>query len=285
MSFKNSYPLITCLLLALSSIAQGTGFGQKDSLNHRDLNNEKQGHWIVYNENGKYKGYEDGQLVEEGEYVNNKKSGIWSKFYPNGNMKHELTFANNVANGYAKIYYRSGQLQEEGIWKVNRWIGDYKYYYEDGNKQYEWSYNSSGKREGEQLYFHENGVVKYLGDWANGQKAGELREYYADGSVKAIKQFNEGKIQPTATVNLIQGKEFDGNERKFNGIVTPRTMTKGYLVDGFNKVMNADGSISKEGEFKNKKLVNGKEYVYENGQIVKTIIYTGGSRSIQETVE
>ncbi len=285
MSYKRSYPLILCLLLALSSIAQGNGFNQKDTLNHRDLNNEKQGHWIIYNENGKYKGYEEGQLVEEGEYVNNKKSGIWTKYYPNGNKKHELTFANNVANGYAKIYYRSGQLQEEGVWKVNRWIGDYRYYYENGTLQYQWSYNSSGKREGQQLYFHENGVVKYIGDWANGQEAGELRAYYADGSLKDIKQFNEGKIKPTETVSHVQGKVFDGNERKYNGVVKQKVLNMGVLVDGFNKVMNADGTVAKEGQFKNKKLVDGKEYVYENGQVVKTIIYADGNRSSEEAVD
>jgi len=285
MYYKKSHPLIMCLLLALTSIAHGSGFNHKDTLNLRDQNNEKQGHWVIYNENGKYKGYEEGQLVEEGEYLNNKKSGIWTKYYPNGNVKHELTFANNVANGYAKIFYRSGQLQEEGVWKVNRWIGGYKYYYEEGNLQYEWGYNSSGKREGQQMYYHENGVVKYIGDWANGQEAGELREYYTDGSVKAVRQFNNGKVQPMATVNHIQGKEFDGNERKYSGIGEPKAMAIGYLVDGFNRIMNADGTVSKEGEFKNKKLVNGKVYVYENGQIVKTIFYVGGTRSGEEIVE
>lgn len=274
-----------CLILAVGTVAQSFGYNRTDSLNQRDQNNEKQGYWIVYNENGKYKGYEEGQKVEEGEYVNNKKSGIWTKYYPNGNKKHELTFANNVANGYAKIYYRSGQLQEEGVWKVNRWVGEYKYYYEDGTMQYSWNYNSSGKREGEQLYFHTNGMLKYIGDWANGQEAGELREYYTDGSIKAIKQFDEGQIKPTETVNHPQGKEFDGNEKIHFGKPKPKTMARGVLADGFNKIMNADGTVSKEGQFKDKKLVEGKEYIYEGGKVVKTVIYADGARVGEESVE
>lgn len=273
------------VILACSAVAQSTEIHQRDSINQRDGQNEKQGWWKVYNHTGKYKGYAKDQLVEEGEYLNNKKTGVWTKYYPNGNKKHELTFANNVANGYAKIYYRSGQVQEEGVWKMNRWIGDYKYYYEDGSTQYEWSYNSSGKREGEQKYYHENGMLKYIGDWANGQEANELREYYADGSLKSIKQFDNGKIKPTETKNFVQAKEYDGNEKKFNGKPKPKTLARGTLVDGFNRIMNADGTVSKEGDFKNRKLVNGKEFIYEDGKVVKAIIYANGTRTGEETVD
>jgi antitoxin component YwqK of YwqJK toxin-antitoxin module len=276
MFYRRSYPLIICFLIAISAIAQGNGIHQRDSLNHRDLNNEKQGHWIIKNQNGKYKGYSEGQLVEEGEYVNNRKSGTWTKYYPNGNMKHELTFANNVANGYAKIYYRSGQLQEEGVWKVNRWIGDYNYYYEDGNKQYSWSYNSSGKREGEQVYYHENGTLKFVGDWANGQEAGELKEYYADGSLKSVRQFDNGKIKPELTKNIIQGKDFDGNEKTYSGKKARKAMTEGQLAEGYNKVFNADGTVSKEGLFKKRKLINGKSYIYKDGIMIKVYVYANG---------
>jgi antitoxin component YwqK of YwqJK toxin-antitoxin module len=43
--------------------------------------------------------------------------------------------------------------------------------------------------------------------------------------------------------------------------------------------MNADGTVSKEGVFKDKKLIDGKVYVYENGQLVSTVVYQGGKKS------
>jgi antitoxin component YwqK of YwqJK toxin-antitoxin module len=128
-------------------------------------------------------------------------------------------------------------------------------------------------------------MLKYIGDWANGQETGELREYYADGSLKSNKYFNNGKIKPAETRNHVQGKEFDGNEKKHFGKPKPKSLAKGTLVDGFNRIMNADGTVSKEGEFKNKKLVDGKQFIYENGKVVKAIIYANGRKSGEETVD
>ena len=283
MQAKSTITYLIILVSVLVATAQSSG-NTGDSINVRDANNQKQGWWKVYNTDGKYKGYENGQLVEEGEYVNNRKTGVWTKYYPNGNKKHELTFANNIANGYAKIYYRNGQLQEEGIWKMNRWSGQYKYYYPDGTMKYDWNYNASGKREGEQKYFHENGVLQYLGSWKNGNENGELVEYHEDGSIKAKRFFEGGKIEPSKTVNLPAGKEFDENAKLYSGKPKPKQIAKGEFVDGYNKLMNADGTVSKEGVFKDKKLIDGKVYVYENGQLVSTVVYQGGKKIGEEVV-
>lgn len=272
------------LVMFATAFGQGFEIEKGDTINRRDASNQKQGWWKIYNNDGKFMGYETNQLVEEGEYLNNKKTGVWTKYYPNGNKKHELTFANNVANGYAKIYYRNGQLQEEGIWKMNVWAGDYKYYFENGNLKYEWTYNSSGKREGQQKYYHENGMLMYLGDWKDGKEAGELVEYYEDGSIRAKRYFNAGTIIPEKTVDLVQGKAFDENVKKYSGKAGPKQLGRGEIVDGFNKLMNPDGTVSKEGTFKDKKLVDGKVYVYENGKLVRTLNYQGGKKVGEEAV-
>jgi antitoxin component YwqK of YwqJK toxin-antitoxin module len=285
MKVKTFITHLFLLTTFLVTSAQSSSIGNGDSLNMKDASNQKQGWWKVYNTDGKYKGYEMGQLVEEGEYLNNRKTGVWTKYYPNGNKKHELTFANNIANGYAKIYYRTGELQEEGIWKMNRWAGQYKYYYPDGTLKYDWNYNSSGKREGEQKYFHENGVLQYIGDWKAGNESGELLEYYEDGSIKAKRYFEDGKVEPDKTVNLVEGKEFDENVKKYSGKPRPKSISKGEMVNGYNKILNSDGTVRQEGTFKDKKLIDGKVYEYENGQVVKTIIYEGGKRMGEETLQ
>lgn len=279
--------LLLCGMMILSATGSAQSFDVEsgDTINLRDANGEKQGTWKIYNTDGKYRGYEVGQLVEEGQYRNSKKTGVWTKYYPNGNKKHELTFADNVANGYAKIYYRSGQLQEEGIWKGNRWSGQYKYYFENGNLKYDWSYNSSGKREGEQRYFHENGVLMYLGEWKQGKEAGELLEFYEDGSVKARRYFDEGKVIPEKTESLVQGKEFDERVKKYSGKPARKALGKGEVVDGYNKLLNKDGTVDVEGVFKNKKLMDGKRYEYEAGKLVRVITYENGAKTGSEQVQ
>ena len=276
---------ILSLFLTVGILNSWAQDAANSAVNQKDASNQKQGWWKVYNTDGKYKGYEIGQLVEEGEYLNNRKTGVWTKYYPNGNKKHELTFANNIANGYAKIYYRDGQIQEEGIWKMNRWSGQYKYYFPDGTLKYDWNYNSSGKREGQQKYFHENGVLMYLGEWKNGKEKGELVEYYEDGSIKMKRYFEDGNVLPERTIELEAGKEFDENVKLYSGKPKPKKIARGELVDGYNKVMNADGTVSKEGTFKDKYLIDGKVYEYENGKVVKTIIYEGGKKIGEESAQ
>jgi antitoxin component YwqK of YwqJK toxin-antitoxin module len=267
--------------LQLQVSAQSFELFKGDTINKKDAAGMKQGRWLVFNKDGKHVGYGENQLVEEGRYADNKKTGVWLKFWPNGQKKHEITFANNIASGFAKFYYKSGNLQEEGMWESNKWVGEYRYYFENGNKQYEWKYNASGKREGEQVYYHENGKPLYIGTWANGNEQGELVEYYDDGSVHARRYFNAGKIDPAKTVDLVKGKENEGRAAKYSGVVQKvqaesKQMGHGQIVDGYNKLLNADGTVSKEGIFKSKKLIDGKVYHYEGGKLVSTEEYKGG---------
>jgi len=277
--------MVLISLPALNVLSQSFEMHKGDTINRRDASDMRYGWWKVINQDGKFKGYAEGAVVEEGEYINNKKNGVWTKYYPEGTKKHELTFTNNVANGYAKIYYRNGNLQEEGMWQQNKWAGQYKYYNENGNMKYDWNYNSAGKREGQQKYFHENGVLMYLGEWKNGNEAGELIEYYEDGSIRTKRYFNNGKIEEGKTKELVQGKEFDENAKKYSGRVQkPAARATGEIVDGFNRLFDKSGNLSKEGEFKNKQLVDGKAYVYEGSRLVKTLIFKGGVQVGEEGV-
>lgn len=296
--------MITLILFFCFQIgyAQSSTEGE---INKKDANNMKQGHWIIYNENGKYAGYDDGQKVEEGDYLNNKKVGIWIKYYPNGNINHEITMANNIPNGYAKFYYKNGKLQEEGMWQNNKWVGEYKYYHENGAVFYKWNYNSSGKREGHQEYHHENGNMMIEGDWANGKEAGVIKEYYEDGSLKVEKNFNEGKIDPSATKTYQIGKIYHPDAKKPDQKAAATTIVKeeadnetasitaapvvkieaknsnpGYLEDGYHTTYNSKGKKLKEGEFKDGKLIEGKEFQYsDGGQLEKTFTVKNGVRT------
>jgi len=290
---------VLCFNIAL---AQASGDGDN---NQKDANNMKQGHWIVYNQDGKFPGYDDGMKVEEGDYLNNKKVGVWTKYYPNGNKEHEITFANNVANGYAKFYYKDGTIQEEGMWQNNKWVGQYKYYHENGQVFYSWNYNSSGKREGHQEYYYENGNKMIEGDWANGNEQGVLKEYYEEGSLKDEKTFNNGKIDPAATKNYPVGKIYPPGFKKPEVKVTVIAKTEenteakqdsasvavvqekaeqakplGFLEDGFHTTYNAKGKKLKEGTFVSGHLIDGKEFFYnDKGELAKTVVVKDGTRT------
>jgi antitoxin component YwqK of YwqJK toxin-antitoxin module len=211
---------IVFLLFSITAFSQTSETYKGKKVNEKDAAGQKQGHWVILNSGGKFPGFAEGELTEEGNYLDNKKIGIWTKYYPGGIKKHELTFTNNQPNGYAKFYYKDGLLQEEGMWKDNKWVGEYRYYHENGNLFYNWVYNAQGKREGVQQYFHENGNLMIEGTWKEGSESGLLKEYYENGSVKAEKYFsvgtvNAGKVNGVEVGSMSTGKIENGTVKNY----------------------------------------------------------------------
>lgn len=271
-------------IISCTSFAQTFEMYKGDTINRKDPQDQRQGHWLVFNKSNSNPGYAEGQLVEEGDYFNNKKVGVWKKFYPNNKLKSEIAFANNQPNGLAKFYYENGRLQEEGNWKERKWVGNYKYYHENGVLFYDWQFNADGKREGTQKYYYANGNPMYEGDWREGKESGILKEYYENGSLKAEKYFNDGKIDPGTSKNYDLGNPV---ERPKAPVVLPAAEPKkeeipkeiGAIPDGqFTTYYKGDKTkIEKEGIFKDKKLVDGKHLIYDaSGKLIKTLFFKNG---------
>lgn len=297
---------IVFLVFSITAFSQTSETYKGKKVNEKDAAGQKQGHWVILNTGGKFPGFAEGELVEEGDYLDNKKIGIWTKYYPGGIKKHELTFTNNQPNGYAKFYYKDGLLQEEGMWKDNKWVGEYRYYHENGNLFYNWVYNASGKREGVQQYFHENGNLMIEGNWKEGSESGLLKEYYENGSVKAEKMFTTGKIEDATVKNYEQSKVFDDAAPKAkklaesikqqhqvkttasiaSGIATAKeekAVNVGMIGDGQKTTYNKFGKPLLSGIFKNSMLIDGKENVYaDDGTYLKTYIVKEGKRVSEE---
>ena len=230
-----------------------------DTINKVDKNNMKQGHWVYTNQIKKLPNYLIDQVIEEGDYSDDSKTGKWFFYYNNDQVKHVVTYLNNRPNGYAIFYYRNGSKKEEGIWKNNKWIGDYKYYYENGNLRNDWKYNSSGKRTGDQKYYHKNGQLQIEGKWANGNEAGIIIEYYNDGSVKSERIYINGKI------NNSLGKNFKITEKAGKVTIKPTIKKE---IDSLNMPI----VLNKKEEIKNNTPWNGtgtKSFLNKKGQVVR----------------
>ena len=145
-----------------------------DTVNVVDANGMKQGLWLNFDSS-------NSKVIEKGTYKDNKKDGEWIQFFPNGNLKHKINFRGGIANGAAMFYYENGKLWEKGTWVIDHWVGAYQFFYPSGQIAYDWKYNKIGKRTGEQKYYHENGNVKYVGDWENGKTVGSLKIYSQEG--------------------------------------------------------------------------------------------------------
>ena len=257
-----------------------------NALNTIDEKSRKQGHWICYGKDKDVPGYKDEDKVEEGHYKDNRKSGVWKKYFTTGILQSEITYVKGKPNGYAKIYHANGQLKEEGIWKANKWIGDYTRYYENENPHHEFHFGTKGKREGEQTYYHKNGQKMIQGTWVKGKESGTLTEWYEDGSIKSEKKFNGGTLDEASVRLYAPSQEVMSlAAHKEEVIGTGVAVTKDEEIrtietfdgNGKHKLYNKSLQISKDGDFVNNKLIDGKWYRYNRDGILQSIeVYKDG---------
>jgi len=264
------------------------GDTSSDSLNVTDKNNQKQGFWIFYGKDKPLEDYEAEDKVEEGRFRDNRKSGIWKKYFATGILQNEITYQNSVPNGHSKLYYANGQLEQEGIWKRTKWTGNYVRYYENGNKYLEFKYNAIGKREGTQKYFYPDGTLMIEGEWKDGKENGIVKEFWPDGSPKSEKNFEGGILDQTSVKTYPKPEAVAAAEAK---IVEPEGEgIKLADTDYIRKVgtFTGDGEhtfydknhlqITKSGVFKDHKLVDGKWHRYnKSGILLRIEVYMNGS--------
>lgn len=283
--------LLTFLSLFLLSNTQSQTFELvgKDSLNKIDIAGKKQGKWIL---RGKHKPgtcYQPDQKIEEGKYGDNRKTGSWIEYFCNGNMKNKLTFVNGRPDGYAIMYHDNGKISEEGNWKISKWVGNYKLYYDNGQIQHEFVFSPAGKRDGPQKYFYDNGTVAIEGNFSNGKESGLIKEFYENGDVKAEKNYADG------AVDLASIKEFQPKKplviKSDNPVENaPKIVLKPdekpneavgkkgpIILNGQYTLYNKSKQITKDGVFKENRLMDGKAFIYdENGILTRVSVYKGG---------
>jgi antitoxin component YwqK of YwqJK toxin-antitoxin module len=275
-------PIFICSISVGQSLPSYT-IENGDTLNFTDANNLKQGFWKIFGRMRKAPGYQPDQVVEEGEYANSRKQGIWKKFFSTGKTKSEIEYKNSRPNGKYKTYFENGQVEEEGNWKSNRNTGDFKRYYENGQVSQQFAFNTSGKRDGDQTYFYENGQVMIEAKIEAGKEQ-FVKEYYEDGSVKSEKSYIDGKLDAANTkvyesTTPVEEKKDEGVEK----VVTIDKKTEeandgdGFNGTGYKKMYNKNKELSKVGVFENFRLMDGKFYRYDaDGILFRIEIFKKG---------
>ena len=253
-----------------------------DTINFKDDNGKKQGWWIIFGKSSsRHRGFAPDAKVEEGEYVNSRKTGIWKKYWPNENLRSEITYKSGRPNGPFTSYYEEGEgkIEEKGTWKGNRYTGSFERRHRNGEVAQKLEFNESGKREGKQQFFYENGQVELEFSVNNGIENGELNRYYPNGDLKETKIFNNGQVDPTSIKNYDPVKpEVVIKEDPVVPVKTAKTDEElkpnaavGFVKDGYNKLYNKSKQITQDGIFKRGKLNTGKWYRYNSDGILQRI--------------
>lgn len=253
---------------------------EQEELNQVDEQGRKQGKWIVYGKDRPSKGYPNDSKIEEGKYDNNRKTGIWVMYYPNGNVRTKGEFKYGRPKGEFTKYYEDGTIKQEGNFTGRSFQGTMKQYHPNGKVAIEKTFNDQGKTEGPVTHYYPNGQIEYKYETSNGVPTGKAIRYYPNGDVKEITEFSDGKVVSQEPKERVNPPYKDNSADKAKDAPEMKGETNAAqkkVRDGYNKTYNENGDILQDGEFKNGKLWNGKQYIYdEDGILLKIEIYKDG---------
>ncbi|MAY84137.1 MAG: hypothetical protein CMP59_08395 [Flavobacteriales bacterium] len=244
------------------------------------------GQWYIKAGPNHNDGYQTGDLIEEGKYENGRKQGLWKKYYPGGKLKSEITYVNSRPKGPYTLYYKNGKVEEKGNWERTKNTGSFKRYHPNGKLAQDFNFTATGKRTGEQKYFYENGQLRLVGTWQEGQETGQMKEYYENGDLMAVKNFNNGVLDKASVQayaskspqqDPLQKQMAAGKDMNIKATSADNPNQGGFDGNGYRKLYNRDKQISKDGTFRNYRLIDGKYYIYDdNGILQRIMVFKAG---------
>lgn len=258
--------LVSLLFLSTLGNAQ-TPTATADTINRVDAASLKQGYWVTNDKFTK-------RTLEEGRYIDNKKTGIWNIYFPTGKLQCSINYILGKPNGAAKLYHENGNLAEVGTWVNDKWVGEYKLYYPSGTMAYSWNFDETGKRTGVQKYFYENGKPMYEGEWKQGKNSSNLTIFDDKGAKIGERVYNDSKFSETLMIN----------NSPTDTLLAPAKEYRDFNLTGNSTIVNFNGKVDKSGYFMKGKLMNGTSFEYDaKNNLVRKIIYRDGE--IFKTVE
>lgn len=284
--FRNCIALLLLFAAVFSSQSAYT-HSSTDTLNPKntnllDNNGMRQGYWRITGTMLNEPGYRKDQVAEEGHYLDNKRNGVWKKYYPTGVLRSEIHYENNHPRGLYTTYYDNGSIEETGDWQGNRNVGSFKRYHRNGSLSQDFTFNPQGKRDGEQRYYYPNGELQMTVEVENGTAHGMLKNYDIEGKIKSEKRLVNGKVdEQSVKIYKTAGKQkFEEPQMPIEEL-TPAATDKTNIVPfkdtGFNTLYNRNQQITQVGEFVNGTLWNGKWHRYDSdGLLRKVEVYKGG---------
>lgn len=296
-------------MLLLLIVLINAHFGKAQDPINCGPNTPKNGYWVIMGKDRPTLNYPLDGKVEEGNYVNNRKEGVWIKYHNDGvTPKLKGEYKNNRPNGRFTKFFPSGLVSESGNFNGKHYIDTLYRYWENGNLRFCGIYDTYGESIVDSFfYYQENNCLDYTLVFSRSTNLKETITYSRDScnSILSI----EGKSQ---SVTICYGP----NIRPVNPVIHEEIVPTTYTIDstsinndwisvreikfyeespslplfhsvrlksgapqkdGYLKFYNKDDEIFLDGNFKDYQLWDGKVYVYDpDGILLRVKIYKEG---------
>lgn len=272
------------LLVIISLIFFPSLIGQNfcQSQNGYNSNGKKTGKWIFKGKHHPRSGYSSNTKVEEGNFIEGRKEGMWIKYHRDGKtIRLKGHYANNRPSGFYIRYHKNAKKIEEANFIQDKYKGVYNRYYNNGKLAYSGNYNNKGEESGLIKYYFKNGKIQMEYMAKNGKPFGKIKNYYKNGSLKS-EIILDGAGKKKSAINYEPSIEkpvqvIEKKPERAPVVKNPNTHGVSFEFFGYNKVYNSNDEIWMDGIFKNGKLWDGKLYIYdEDGIIQKVKVFKKG---------
>lgn len=251
------------------------------SQNRLDANGKKHGKWVFYGKDKPTPGYKPTTKVEEGIFEHGRKTGSWTKFYSDGvTIKLQGNYINNRPQGSYSRFHTNGALKEKGSFGNEKNQGQLVRYYPNGKLAYSATFDSNGKESGTVKHYYANGNVMATYNLNDGKPYGEYVQYNENGTVRFTIAINGNKVVKKVTKTPPKISETH-SEPPPSGpppkVTNPNTKGVTFFPEGYNKVYNTNDELWLDGNFQKGQLYDGKVYEYgANGLLKRVKIYKEG---------
>ncbi|MFO7616534.1 MAG: hypothetical protein R6V75_04715, partial [Bacteroidales bacterium] len=162
--------------------------------------------------------YPGGQVRLEGNYRDDKRTGLWKFYYPNGELEQTGNYRNGLEEGLWTWYYPGGQVRREENYLRGREDGmsvefdmageeiargefiegleEGAWYLKVGDQVEKGSYQA-GLRQGIWRHYFANGTLKFEGSYIQGNPEGRHRYFHENGKIKEEQFYRMGSKEKT----------------------------------------------------------------------------------------
>ena len=168
------------ILLAIFSVS---GFCQQ---NQTDTQGRKQGYWKKIDNNG--------NLIYEGYFKDNKPVDTLKRYYENGNLKVKMVFSDEHDTVYSIMYFEEGKISGEGRYFNKMKVGLWKYYSAHFDCLMQEDIYKMGKKDGICVNYYQNGSPNEILQYKEGIKHGKWMQFFEDGQMKFQANYENDKL-------------------------------------------------------------------------------------------
>jgi antitoxin component YwqK of YwqJK toxin-antitoxin module len=162
---------------------------------------------------------ERGNLIAQGKYNGQMKTGEWSYFKDTKIVSTE-SYLNGQKNGISKKYYSTGELMEESNWKDDKRHGTYSSYFQDGICFLKYNY-VDGRLNGSFQTWFPNGVLELDANYYDDLRDKDWKYFSESGEISYTLKYELGNLLNPEVQDSIDAAQSDTFKTREDKIPDP----------------------------------------------------------------